>query len=162
VEGSLLCRKTPSRVPTAGSCFCGSLTRHRLSIGRTGRTSTWPSFPDRGPVCRAKGGSYHNQIMCDFTYAHRRIHDTEHAVIVTLHRDKTEQESGCQIQDLADKLAELVAQGKKLEFLYTFNNGQLIPCFRSRSSFHRFTRSGRSGRGFHGTRTSSNSDTSRK
>jgi hypothetical protein len=86
-------------------------------------------FSGPRPRRRAKGGFYHNQIMCDFTYAHRRIHDTEHAVIVTLHRDKTEQEIGCQIQDLADKLAELVAQGKKLEFSYTFNKGQLIPCF---------------------------------
>jgi UDP-N-acetylglucosamine 2-epimerase len=67
--------------------------------------------------------------MCAFTYAHRRIHDTEHAVIVTLHRDKTEQEIEHQIQELADKLAELVAQGKKLEFSYTFNKGQLIPSF---------------------------------
>jgi len=87
-------------------------------------------FSGPRPRRRFAGGFYHNQIMCDFTYAHRRIDATEeHAVIVMLRPDETEQEVARQLEDAADKLAVLVAHGKKLEPSYTFGNGQLRPGF---------------------------------
>lgn len=112
-----------------GELFCRLSDKTPIINRSDGKDFHLAVFSGPRPRRRSEGGFYHNQVMCDFTYAHRRIHDTEHVVIVRLHCDKTEQEIGCQIQELADKLAELVAQGKKLEFSYIFNKGQLVPSF---------------------------------
>lgn len=85
-----------------------------------------------GPRSRPRTAEnpYQNQIICNFTYTHRRIDARNtHAVIVMLPPEETEQQVGCQIEDAADRLVALVAEGRKLEPLYSFGNGRLTPGF---------------------------------
>jgi hypothetical protein len=82
--------------------------------------------PDPGP---SPSGDYSaNQVICSFAYAHDRIGPDNHLVEVVMFRAKeTAEELLHQVEEAADKLAELVELGKMLEHSYTFDKGQLIP-----------------------------------
>ena len=76
------------------------------------------------------GGFYRKQTLCNFTYVHRRLNPTnEYAVGVILRAQHTDKEILQSVEEAADKLAEKVAEGKKLEAVYTFDAGTLSPGF---------------------------------
>jgi hypothetical protein len=87
-------------------------------------------FSGPQPRIRSRGGFYPNETLCNFTYAHRRLDSNrEQLVLLILRTEPTGQETLGLIGDAADKLAELLGEGKKLEVVYTFDAGQLVPGF---------------------------------
>jgi hypothetical protein len=82
--------------------------------------------PDPRP---SASGSYSpTQMICSFAYVHDRIGPDNHLIeVVMFHTKETGAELLRQVEEAADKLAELVASGQTLERAYTFDGGLLIP-----------------------------------
>jgi hypothetical protein len=162
VEGGLLCRKTPSHALTGGSCVCGSLTRHRLSIGRTGRTSTWPCFPGPGPVAVLKVPSI--TIRSCATSLTRT--DESMTPNTPLSSDCTairpNKESDVKSKSLPISSLNWSHRVRNFSFRIPPTRGSSYHLFRSSLHFIGSFRSSCSGRRFRGTHISSNLDRSRK
>ena len=66
--------------------------------------------------------------MCDFAYAHDQLGPKDHTVSVVIARAEEDPEDVLrQVEDAADKLADLVEEGNELTTTYTFDAGHLTP-----------------------------------
>jgi len=67
-------------------------------------------------------------MMCTFAYANdRTAPEKDFLVVAILHPKTSGTEELRQVEDAADKFAELLAVSKKLQPTYTFDAGQLSP-----------------------------------
>lgn len=85
-----------------------------------------------GPDPRAKfsGDFYDNQVICNFAYAHVQLGLKDHTVTIVITKaEKDPEEVLDQVEDAADKLAELVEEGHRLTAVYTFTGLRLTPGF---------------------------------
>jgi hypothetical protein len=68
--------------------------------------------------------------MCDFVYAHDQIAPTNYVLVIFILRaGESPEDVVRQIEDAADKLADLLQEGKKLGAVYTSDEGELTPRF---------------------------------
>lgn len=68
--------------------------------------------------------------MCDFSYAHDQIGPQNFFLMIFSGRAVKDLDAVLpQIEDAADQLAELLQAGTKLESVYTFASGRLLPGF---------------------------------
>lgn len=87
-------------------------------------------FSGPQPRPNLRGGFFKRQAICNFTYSHHRLEaNADHVVLVVLLVEYTGPETPRLVEEAADKLAELVAEDRKLETVYTFDGAQLTPGF---------------------------------
>ncbi len=73
-------------------------------------------------------GSFDGEAMCTFVYANDRIaHGDDFTFVSVFQENRAADEESRQLETVADRLAALVAEGKKLERTYRFEAGQLLP-----------------------------------
>jgi len=85
-----------------------------------------------GPDPRTKffGGFYFGQVICHFAYAHDQFGPKEQTVsVVVTHAEEDPEEVLRQVENAADKLAELVEAGYRLTAVYTLKGWTLTPGF---------------------------------
>jgi len=90
-----------------------------------------------GPDPRTKffGGFYFGQVICHFAYAHDQFGPKEQTVsVVVTHAEEDPEEVLRQVENAADKLAELVEAGYRLTAVYTLKGWTLTPGFPTRDS----------------------------
>ena len=86
------------------------------------------SGPD--PRSSASSGFYPGQLVCHFVYAHDRMGPQEDFLLVfILHAKKSRRDVLRQVENAADKIAELLQVGEKLQSIYTFDDAQFLPGF---------------------------------
>lgn len=89
-------------------------------------------FAGPDPRTKFSGGFYDGQLICHFAYAHDRFGPKDRTVsVVITHAGGAPEEVLRQVEDAADKLAELVEGGQTLTAVYTFNDSTLMPGFPS-------------------------------
>ena len=75
-------------------------------------------------------GFYPEHVLCNFVYAHVRIGPQNYFLTVLVrHAEKDQEGQLRQIEDIADKLSDLVQAGKKLNANYSFENGRFVRGF---------------------------------
>jgi len=85
-------------------------------------------FAGPDPRTKFSGGFYDDQVMCHFAYAHDQFGSKDRTVSVVIARaEQDPKEVLRQVEDAADKLAELVEAGHRLTTVYTFKGWQLTP-----------------------------------
>lgn len=86
------------------------------------------SGPDPRP--KQPRGSYIDQVICNFAYAHDQFGPENHSVVVVIDQVlKNPEQVIRQIEEAADKLAALVEEGHRLTAVYTLKHWQLAPGF---------------------------------
>jgi len=87
-------------------------------------------FAGPAPRPKSSGGFYSRQAVCYFAYAHVQLGPKNHTISVVITHTKEEpEEVHRQVEDAADKLAELIGRGDKPATIYTFNGRELISGF---------------------------------
>ena len=87
-------------------------------------------FSGPQPRPSLRGGFYQKQAICNFTYSHHQLEaNADHVVNVVLLAQHTDRETARLVEEAIDQLADLVAEGKKLESVYTFDGDKLAPGF---------------------------------
>jgi hypothetical protein len=87
-------------------------------------------FAGPDPRTKFSGGFYFGQVICHFTYAHDQFGPKDHTVsVVVTHAEEDPEEVLRQVEDAADKLAELVETGYRLTAVYTFKGWALTAGF---------------------------------
>lgn len=85
-----------------------------------------------GPEARPRvsGGFYDDQVVCYFAYAHDDLgpKDDTTSVVIT-HAAEDPEETIRQVEEAADKVAELVAESRRLTAVYTLAGWHLSPGF---------------------------------
>jgi hypothetical protein len=82
------------------------------------------------PRPRLSGGFHLDQLMCNFVYAHDQIGPTNYFLVIFILRSVGgRDEVRRQIEEAADKIADLLQAGKKIAPVYTSAEGQLTPGF---------------------------------
>jgi len=95
-------------------------------ISRYGRNFHVALFAGPGP----RLSDYREQTVCDFAYAHDQLGPQDHTVSVVIARSEKDPEGLLrQVEDAADKLADLVEEGHELTTTYAFDAGHLTPGF---------------------------------
>ena len=85
-------------------------------------------FAGPDPRTKFSGGFYDDQVICQFAYAHDQFGPRDRTVSVVITRaEQNPEEVLRQVEDAADKLAELVEAGHRLTTVYTFKGWQLTP-----------------------------------
>jgi len=87
-------------------------------------------FAGPDPRRRFSGGFYPEQLICYFAYAHDQFGPRDHTVSVVITQAEEDPEEVLrQLEDAADKLAELLEAGQRLTAVYSFNGRELTPGF---------------------------------
>ena len=85
-------------------------------------------FAGPDPRPNGSGDFYDGQFVCDFVYAHDRFGPKNHTVIVVLTVVNEDPEQVLrQAEGAADKLAELISDGQKVEAVYTQVDAKILP-----------------------------------
>lgn len=83
------------------------------------------SGPDPRP--KPSGGFYSDQVLCEFAYAHDQLGPKDHTVLVVITHTKPNPEDILrEVEEAADKLAELLERGYALTAAYRFSGRVLV------------------------------------
>jgi hypothetical protein len=119
-------QRNSAKCAHCGYSFC-RLTEKIPVVNRSDETTFHLALffgPD--PRSRSSGGYYPGQFVCNFTYVQDRLGPQSNFLLVLiLHAEETREDMLRQVEDLADKIAELLQAGAQLESIYTFDCGQL-------------------------------------
>jgi len=81
--------------------------------------------PDPRP--RPSGGFYPSQLVCNFAYVQDRLGlQSNFLLVLILHAKESRGDALQQVEELADKIAELLQADQKFEAVYTYDEGQLM------------------------------------
>jgi hypothetical protein len=116
---------------------CGQLffrlSRKTPIVNRSDGTSFHVSLvsgPD--PEAGSTGGLFSGQMFCNFIYVDDRIGPENNELTIIIRRPGITRSAVIrQVHEAADKVAELFAEGKKLDALYTFDADRLLPGLKS-------------------------------
>lgn len=85
-------------------------------------------FSGPQPRPNLRGGFYRNQLLCNFTYRHkRRSADYDSVILVMLRVRSPEAKTLGHVENVADQLSELIAKGAEVPPTFTFDGNRLIP-----------------------------------
>jgi hypothetical protein len=131
-RGGLPVQRNSDKCAHCGQLFF-RLSRETPIVNRSDGTSFHVSLvfgPD--PEAGSISGLFSGQMLCTFIYVHDRIGAENNELTIMITRPGiTRRAVVRQVEEAVDKLAELLAEGKKLDVLYTVVAGRLLPGLQS-------------------------------